>query len=75
MIQNALVSISYKMKEDFKATDDIPHALSKGESREHSVINTYLKKYLLPKYGLTSGIVIDCFGNYSKQQDKVFFVF
>ena len=73
MIQNALVAISDKMKAVFKASGDIPHNLTKGESRERAVINTYLKNYLPPKYGLTSGIVIDSFGNFSKQQDIIIY--
>lgn len=73
MIQNALIAISARMKADFQASSVISHNLSKGESRERHVIHTYLKRYLPPKYGITSGIVIDSYGNSSRQQDIIIY--
>ena len=73
MIQSALIAIAEKMKSDFNSSRLYNHAVLKGESRERTVINEYLKKYLPPKYGLTSGLVIDSFGNSSKQQDIIIY--
>lgn len=73
MIQNALKAISDRMKADFIASSSNPHDLSKGESRERFVIYTYLKRYLPPRYGITSGIVIDPSGSCSRQQDIIIY--
>jgi len=73
MLNDTLIAIARHMKIEFEKSSLIDHSLLKGQHREQIVVEQYLKKYLPRKYGISSGIVIDSYGNQSKQQDIIIY--
>lgn len=72
-LRKIMESAATKMLADFEATRGISHNLSKGLSREYSVMEEFLQPYLPSRYSIGSGIIIDAENKESRQQDLVIF--
>lgn len=70
---SSMKAAAQKMLIDFEKTKSITHNLTKGEARESSVLENFLKPYLPSRYSIGRGIIVDIEDNASKQQDLVIF--
>jgi len=65
--------VSDRMKLDFEeARDALSHPGQKGGANEN-IVRTFLRKYLPASIGISEGVLVDRYGNLSRQLDVILF--